>query len=253
MSLSPEATLGRNVTLGEYVVIEEDVQIGDDVEIGHHVIIRKGVRIGRGCKILDGALLGKRPAKATLSAMTQDNVDLPLLVLGAFVTVGASATLYRGSSLADGVFLGDLATIREKVTIGKESIIGCDVTVENNVIIGKRCKIESKAYITGLSLIEDYCFIAPCVAFSNDNYLGRTEERKMNYCGPILRKGARVGIHATILPGVEIGEDAVVGAGSVVTKNVPTRQIVIGCPASFFREVPKNQLITNQTFYEEVL
>jgi acetyltransferase-like isoleucine patch superfamily enzyme len=91
-----------------------------------------------------------------------------------------------------------------------------------------------------MATVEDYCFIAPCVAFTNANYLGRTEERKKHFGGPTLKKGARIGANATLLPGVTVGEDALVAAGSVVTKDVPARTIVVGSPAKVLRPVLKS-------------
>ncbi|NCC97764.1 MAG: N-acetyltransferase [Synergistales bacterium] len=242
-------TCPDTVTLGENVVIEEGVSLGDNVQIGHNVVIKSGVVVGNGSIVLDGSILGKLPAKAGLSATTGEVVELPPLILGKNVTVGANCVIYRGASVGDGVFFGDCATVREDVSIGELTIIGRGATVENKTTIGMRCKIETNAYITAMSTVEDYCFIAPSVAFSNDNYLGRTEERKKHFAGPVLRKGARVGVNATLLPGVEIGQDALVAAGAVVTKDVPPRTIVAGCPARPFGEVPEEQLIENQTFY----
>ena len=117
--------------------------------------------------------------------------------------------------------------------------------------IGRKCKIETEAYITAFSTIEDYCFIAPEVTFTNDNFLGRTEERKKHFGGPTLKKGARIGANATILPNLVIGEDALVAAGSVVTKDVPPRMVVVGSPARAVRPVPEEQLIENQVFYDK--
>ena len=248
--ISDKAVIGANVTLGHNVIIEDNVEIGDNVDIGHNVVIRNNVIIGDNCKILDGAILGKMPAAASMSATTGAARDLSPLMLGKAVTVGAGCIIYRGTEIANKVFFGDLATVREDVTIGEGTIIGRGATVENKVSIGKKTKIESNAYITAFSIIEDYCFVAPCVAFSNDNFLGRTEERKKHFGGPILRKGARIGAGAVLLPGVEIGEDGLVAAGSVVTKDVPPRTIVLGAPAKPWREVPEEQLIENQVFYE---
>lgn len=242
--------IADDVQIGEQVVIEDDVIIAEGVEVGHHVVIRSGVRIGRGCKILDGAILGKCPAKASLSATTGEARELPPLELGEAVTVGAGCVVYRGAVVGDGAFFGDLATVREDVTIGEGTIIGRGATVENKVSIGKRCKIESNAYVTAMSTIEDYCFVAPGVVFANDNFLGRTEERKKHFGGPVLRRGARIGAGAVLLPGVEIGEDALVAAGAIVTKNVPARMTVVGVPAQEWREVPKEQLIEEQVFYQ---
>ncbi len=244
------AKIHDTVVLGANVVVADDVEIASGVEIGHNVVIRSGVRIGEHSKILDGAVLGKLPVKASLSATTGEARVLPPLVLGRGVTVGANCVLYRGAVLGDGVFVGDLASIREDVTIGELTIIGRGVTVENKTTIGRKCKIETEAYITAMSTVGDYCFIAPCAAFTNDNYLGRTEERKKHFGGPTLRRGARIGANATLLPGVVVGEDALVAAGCVVTRDVPARSIVAGCPAKVLRDVPEDQLIENQIFFD---
>ena len=248
--VSEDANIGQNVTFGHNVIIEDNVSIGNNVEIGYNVVIRTNVIIGDNCKILDGVILGKMPAVASMSATTGVARDLSPLMLGKAVTVGAECIIYRGTEIANSVFFGDLATVREDVTIGEGTIIGRGATVENKVTIGKKTKIESNAYITAFSTIEDYCFVAPCVVFSNDNFLGRTEERKKHFGGPILRKGARIGAGAVLLPGVEIGEDGLVAAGSIVTKDVPPRTIVLGAPAKPWRDVPEEQLIENQIFYE---
>ena len=250
MNISKLALISESAVLGRNVVIEDDVEIGSGVEIGHNVVIREGVRIGENCKIMDGAVLGKLPAKASLSATTGERRELPALVLGKAVTIGANCVIYRGATLGDGVFVGDLASIREDVVIGELTIIGRGVAVENKTSIGRKCKIETDAYITAMTTIEDYCFIAPCVAFTNDNFLGRTEERKKHFGGPILKRGARIGANATLLPGITVGEDALVAAGSLVTKDVPPRMIVLGVPAGILRHVPEDQLIENQTFFD---
>ena len=249
--ISDKSTIGSNVTLGYNVIIENYVVIGDNVEIGHNVIIRENVHIGDNCKILDGVILGKMPAKASMSATTGAARELSPLKIGKAVTIGAGCVIYRGAEISDYAFFGDIATVREDVTIGEGTIIGRGATIENKVSIGKKTKIESNAYITAFSTIEDYCFVAPCVAFSNDNFLGRTEERKKYFGGPILRKGARIGAGSVLLPGVEIGEDGLVAAGSVVTRNVPPRMTVLGSPAKPWRNVPEEQLIEKQIFYEE--
>ena len=107
-------------------------------------------------------------------------------------------------------------------------------------------KIQAEAYITAYSTLEDNVFIAPCVVTTNDNFMGRTERRKKLLAGPTIRRGARIGGGAILCPGIEIGEEAFVGAGAVVTKDVPPRMLVVGNPARVLREVPADELLENQ-------
>lgn len=142
--------------------------------------------------------------------------------------------------------IADLATVREAVTIGEETIVGRGVAIENRCTIGKRCKLETNAYITAYSRLEDDVFVAPMVATSNDNYMARGTERFKHFKGVTVKRGGRIGVNATILPGRTVSEQGVVAAGSVVTHDVPARVIVVGNPAHVFRSVPEDQLLENQ-------
>ena len=109
-------------------------------------------------------------------------------------------------------------------------MIGRGVCVENDTTIGAFTKIQSNAYITAYCTLEEHVFIAPCVVTTNDNFMGRTERRHALIKGAVIRRGARVGGGATLLPGIEIGEEAFVGAGAVVVRDVPPRVLVVGEP-----------------------
>jgi acetyltransferase-like isoleucine patch superfamily enzyme len=104
-------------------------------------------------------------------------------------------------------------------------------------------RIQAGAYITAYTTVEEHVFVAPCVVTTNDNFMGRTERRLELLRGPTIRRGARVGGGATLCPGVEIGEEAFVGAGAVVTRDVPPRTVVVGSPARVLREVPEDELL----------
>ena len=128
-------------------------------------------------------------------------------------------------------------------TIGDDVVVGRGSLVENDTTIGAMTKIQADAYITAYSTLEEHVFIAPCVVTTNDNWMGRTEKRFGNIKGPTIRRGARIGGGAILCPAIEIGEDAFVGAGAVVTKDVPPRVVVVGSPARVLRDVPEDELL----------
>jgi len=239
------AIIGEGVLFGNNVVIRENVQIGRGCIIGNNVVVHPDSIIGSNVRIDDNTVIGKLPMKAANSATTKD-VAPPRCTLGDDCIVGTSVVVYRGCSVGNKVLIADLSTVRENVQIGTGTIIGRGVAIENFCNVGEYCKLETNVYLTAYSTVEDRCFIAPCVATSNDNFVGRTKERFKHFKGLTLRKGARIGANATILPGKEIGEDALVAAGSVVTKNVTARKIYAGVPARELRQVPEAQLLENQ-------
>jgi acetyltransferase-like isoleucine patch superfamily enzyme len=134
--------------------------------------------------------------------------------------------------------------VRERVTIGDDVVVGRGSLVENDTTIGSMTKIQAGAYITAYSTLEEHVFIAPCVVTSNDNFMGRTEKRHDLIEGPTIRRGARVGAGVVLCPAVEIGEEAFVGAGAVVTKDVAPRTLVVGNPARPLREVHADELLS---------
>jgi acetyltransferase-like isoleucine patch superfamily enzyme len=218
-----------------------DAVVGDGVTFGANVTVHPGTVIGEGCAIGDNAVLGKRP---TLSARSTSRRDPPPpLRLGAGCAVAAGAVLAAGSTFGDGCVVGDLASVRERCTVGEQVVIGRGVSVENDCSIGAYTKIQTNAYITAHSLLEEHVFIAPCVVTTNDNFMGRTEERHALIKGAVVRRGARVGGGSVLLPGIEVGEEAFVGAGAVVTRDVAPRQLVVGSPARVLREVPAEELL----------
>lgn len=241
----PTARIGEGTTLGEFCVIGANVVLGAGCRLGHHVVIHEDTVVGSTVRIDDHASLGKRPMKAANSATTKEQ-ELPPLTVGELSIVGTGVVLYRGAAVDAKVLMADLATIRENVTIGRGTIVGRGVTVENFCTVGRYCKLESECYVTAYSTLEDRVFIAPGVVMSNDNFVGRTAERFKHFKGLTVKKGGRIGAGTVTLPGVTVGEDALVAAGSVVTKDVPARKIVMGTPARVLRDVPVEQLLENQ-------
>jgi acetyltransferase-like isoleucine patch superfamily enzyme len=210
-------------------------------EIAESAIVYPGTVIGEGCKILDHAVVGKQPTLSPRSTAKRE--DLPPLVLGAGTIVSTGAVVFAGTTVGERVILGDQTCVRERCTIGDDVVIGRGSLVENDTSVGALTKIQAHAYITAYSELEDNVFIAPCVITTNDNFMGRTEKRHELMKGPTIRRGARVGGGAVLLPGIEIGEEAFVGAGAVVIRDVPPKAVVVGNPARQIREVPEEELL----------
>jgi acetyltransferase-like isoleucine patch superfamily enzyme len=226
----------------ENLVMGEGVVIGADVEIGANVVIHDGTRIGDGCVIQDNVVLGKQPK---LSSRSTSKAKAPLapLELGAGAAVCSGALVYAGTVIGPGAIVGDLATVRERCVLGEGVVVGRGVCIENDVPIGAFTKIQSNSYITAYSELEDHVFVAPCVTTTNDNYMGRTEARHAEIKGAIIRRGARVGGGVVILPGIEIGAEAFVAAGALVTRDVPPGKLVAGLPAQVWRDVPAEEMV----------
>src|SRR5213083_1336277 len=197
-------------------------------EVAETAIVFPGTVIGEGCKILDQAVVGKQPTLSPRSTAKQE--PLPPLELGPGTIVSTGAVVFAGTRVGARVILGDQTCVRERCEIGDDVVVGRGSLVENDTTIGALTKIQAGAYITAYSTLEDNVFIAPCVVTTNDNFMGRTEQRHELRRGPTIRRGARVGGGAVLCPGVEIGEEAFVGEGAVVTKDVPPRTVVVGTP-----------------------
>ncbi len=242
--IAASARIGQNVQIGVNAVILDGVSIGDDCRIGNNVVLHPGSVIGPGVRIDDNSIIGKLPLSSPRSIFKAP-AELKPAVVGAYCQIGANVIIYAQSEIGERNLIADLATIRENASIGDLNIIGRNVSIENFVRIGSRNKFETNCYITAYSEIGDYCFVAPCVATSNDNYMARDPERFQHFKGVTLRRGARIGVGATILPGKTIAEDGCVAGGSVVTRDVPPATVVLGSPAKALREVPEAQLLKN--------
>ncbi|KXG08974.1 UDP-2-acetamido-3-amino-2,3-dideoxy-D-glucuronate N-acetyltransferase [Anoxybacillus sp. P3H1B] len=240
--IHPSVVLDKTVEVGYFTVIEKDVKIGKNVKIGNRVTIHEGTVIGEGTTIDDGAVLGKPPKPGKTSTVKLTS-ELPALTIGENCTIGANAVIYRGATIGANTLIADLASVRENVKIGEYVIVGRGVCVENYVEIGDRTKIQSNSYITAYSTLEDHVFIAPCVTTTNDNYMGRTEERFSKIKGAIIKRGARVGGASIILPGITVAEETFVAAGALVTKDTEPKTVVKGLPAKFSKMVDERELL----------
>lgn len=248
--LAPGLLMGDNVAVGDgcdlgiRAVIHDNVTLGAGVTLGANVVIHPGTIVGDECRIADNVVLGK-PVFLS-KASTAKRGELQPLSLGAGTTVGAGTVVCAGTTVGVNSLLGDQVSVRERCTLGDRVIVGRGTCVENDTKIGDRTKIQSNAYITAYMTIEEDVFIAPCVMTTNDNFMGRTEKRFDQIGGATIRRGARVGGGCILLPNIEIGEEAFIGAGAVVTKDAPAGKVVVGTPARVLRDVPAEELLSAQ-------
>jgi acetyltransferase-like isoleucine patch superfamily enzyme len=223
-AVSSAAKLGEAVVLGAFVVIHDAVVIGDRVLVE------------------DGAVLGKPPRLGPGSTAIAE-VAGPL-VIESGVQVCANSVLFAGSRIGERAVIGDQACVRERSAVGAGSVVGRGAMVEHDVVIGERVKLLDHAYLTAHSVVEDDVFIGPGTLTANDDSMGR-HEPGLPLVGVALRRACRIGTGALLLPGIEVGEESVVGAGAVVRHDVPARAVVMGVPARVVRTIDPSELLEN--------
>ena len=222
------------------LLLGDGVALPDSAWIGGNVVIHDDTVVGEAVRIQDGAVLGKPLALGPAS--TAPRGEPPPLELGEGAVVGANAVILAGARIGTAAVVGDRAHVRERAMVGDGSVVGSGSAVDNDVTIGARVKVQTGCYLTAFSVVEDDVFVAPCVTTTNDNDMGRHEHGVM-LRGATLRRGCRVGAGAILLPGIEVGEEAFVAAGALVTRDVDPRTLVMGVPARVARQVEDAELL----------
>ena len=235
-----DAVLGAGAEVAPGAVIHSGARIGSGASIGSGTVVHAGTEVGDECVIEDLVVLGKRPRLRAGSSA--GGSELSALVLEAGVKVCCGAIVYAGTRIGAGAIIGDQAQVRERSTIGERSVVGRGSAIEFGVSVGSRVLIQTDVYVTAGSVVEDDVFLAPGVMTTNDNTMSRHPPSE-SLRGATFRRGCRVGGAAVLVPGVEIGPEAFVAAGSVVTRDVGEREVVIGMPARVVRRVPDEDLL----------
>jgi UDP-3-O-[3-hydroxymyristoyl] glucosamine N-acyltransferase len=238
--VSAGATLAADVEVGPYAVIGDGVRVGAGSRIGAHVVIHPGTVLGEGVEVQDHAVLGKPPTLARHSTARREAPAA--LDVGDGAVVCCAAIVFAGATLGTGAIVGDQAYVRERAVLGAGTVVGRGSAVDNDVAIGARVRIQTDVYLTAHSLLEDDVFVGPGVLTTNDSTMSRHPPEDP-IAGCRLRRACRVGGAAVLVPGVEIGEEAFVAAGAVVTKDVPPRAVVMGVPARVVRQVADADLL----------
>ncbi len=221
------------------LVLSPTARVGSGVRFGAHVVVHDDVVIGDGVTIEDGVVLGKGPRLAPGSAAA--GAAGPLTIAEG-ATICCGAIVFNGATIGPRAIVGDQAYVRERASIGERTVIGRGSAVDNDVVVGDRVRVQTSVYLTAFSLVEDDVFVGPCAMTTNDDAMGRIA-RGTPLRGATLRRACRIGGGAVLVPGVEVGEEAFVAAGAVVTRDVAPRAVVMGVPARAMREVPDEQLI----------
>lgn len=184
----------------------------------------KNVILGKNCLIQENVIPGM-PSRAYLS---KDQSSWPPTKIGDNAVLRSGTIIYCDVIIGKNFQTGHNVLVREKTKIGDNTLLGSHSIIDGQTEIGNSVNIQSSVYIPLNTTVEDKVFIGPRAVLTNDKYpLRRKEPLK----GPTLRKGVSVGANATLLPGIEVGEGAMIAAGSIVTKDVPPWKLAIGNPA----------------------
>ena len=175
------------------------------------------IQIGPGAEIDEDVILGYPSGRPGKSGK---------LILGSHAHIRSGSVIYQAVKIGSHFQTGHHVVVREENQIGDEVSIWANTVIDYGCRIGSRVKIHANGYVAQYTVLEDDVFVAPGTIFANDKYPVSDLLQ-----GPQVKRGARIGVNVTILPGIVVGEEALVGAGSVVTKNVPPRTVVVGNPA----------------------
>ncbi len=186
-----------------------------------------GVDLGEGVQVDDFCLLGVQPGKPGRDLET---------TIGDDCLLRSHCVVYAGTRLGHGVRLGHGAMVREFCTIGDGAGIGSHTVIEHNVEIGDGASIHSQAFIPEYSVIGAGAWIGPRVCLTNARFPGSSRAKQFLE-GVRVAPDARIGANVTVLPGVCIGRGALVGAGAVVTGDVPPGMVALGNPARTVKRV----------------
>jgi len=196
-------------------------------ELGSNVVIFPYAVIGRPSYVPEGTTARKI------------NMEQEPTIIGDNSVIGAGSIIYHGSIIGKNCLIGDQAKLMNNVKIGDYSLIAINVKVGYQAVIGHHTKIMDLTNVAGRAVIGNNVFIGPAVVMGNDNKMGRAGGE--GDIGPIIEDYVTIGMNATILPGVRIGQDSIIAAGSVVTNDVPPGCLYMGVPARFKRELREDE------------
>ncbi|KXS37346.1 MAG: acetyltransferase [Candidatus Frackibacter sp. T328-2] len=190
--------------------------------------IYPNVQLGDNVVIEDYAIIGKPPKGKEPGELTT--------VIGDNAVIRSNTVIYAGNIIGDGFQTGHHVTIRECNEIGDEVSIGTSSCVEHHIQIENNARLHSQVFIPEYSKLEKGCWIGPNVVVTNAKY-PQSKNVKENLKGAIIKTGAKIGANSTLLPGIIIGRNSLIGAGTVVVEDIPKQKVVVGNPGRIIKAI----------------
>ena len=222
MLISPNAKIGKNVTIKEGVIIEDNVTIGDNCYIDYNAIIESNVVIGSKSFVGANCIIGE-----VLGDFFDNYINIKhSLQIGEHAIIRSHSIIYGESNIGDYFATGHKVIIREKTKIGHHVSIGTLSDIQGDCIIGNYTRLHSNVHVGMKTVLEDFVWVFPYVVFTND-----PTPPSETLSGVTVKEFAVICTGSTILPGITIHSNALIGAGSNVTKDIPESVVAIGNPA----------------------
>lgn len=238
--VSEKAVIASNVVIGHNCIIEDDVTIGDDTYIDNHAIIKSGTVIGKHGFVGANSIIGEHQMDFIMDRKTHSHE----LWIGDDSVIRSGSILYTGSKIGHHFQTGHNVTIRENSTIGNHVSLGTLTDVQGDCQIGHYVRAHSNVHIAQHAILDSFIWLFPYVVFTNDIAPPSDE-----IAGVYICSFAVVATRSVVLPGRVIGQDAMVGAGSVVTKDVAPYTLVSGNPAKKISDVRQMNKIIGKNIY----
>lgn len=239
--IGENAVVGNNVKLGHNCIIEDGATIGENTYIDSNTIVRRGVTLGADSFIGANCIIGEYWMDFCIDKKPHEH----RLDIGSNALIRSGSIIYAGSEIGSNFQTGHHVTIREKSHIGNHVSVGTLSDIQGNCEIGNYVRMHSNVHIGQLSIIDDFVWIYPYVVLTND-----PTPPSDHFQGVHVRNFAILATGSIIIPGLEIGQDALVAAGTIVTKSVDPYAVIAGNPGKQISDVRKiKSKITGELVY----